>query len=100
MMDKRDIFDAVQRHASELRGYGVKRLELFGSYAGDTAGEDSDVDFLVEFNDGRGGFDDYIQSLRLLKDILGRDVDLVKKSLVKESYEDSVLGGSRVQAKL
>ena len=100
MMDKHDILDAVQRHASQLQGYGVERLELFGSYASDTADEDSDVDFLVKFKDGRGGFDDYIDSLRLLQDVLGKDVDLVKKHLVKESYKATVLGGDRVQAEL
>ena len=100
MIDKQDILKTVQHHAAELKGLGVKRLELFGSYANDTARHDSDIDFLVEFEAGRGGLDDYIQSLRLLEEILQNDVDLVKQSLIKESYKDSVLGGDRVEAKL
>ena len=99
-MDQRRVLDTVRSHADELKGLGVKRLELFGSYATNTAGEDSDVDFLVEFKDGRGGFDDYMSALHLLEDILGKEVDLVKKHLVKESYKETVLGGDRVQAKL
>jgi predicted nucleotidyltransferase len=101
-MKQREILSTVQAHADELREYGVRHLELFGSYASGQAHEASDVDFLVEFDDGRGrgGFDDYMQTLHLLENILGKDVDLVKKHLVKDQYKDTILGGSRVKAKL
>lgn len=100
VVERQSILDTVHDHADELKGFGVKRLELFGSYASGKAHDDSDVDFLVECKDGRGGFDDYMNALHLLEDILGKDVDLVKKHLVKDQYKDTILRGSRVEAKL
>ena len=99
-MGQRRAIDIVRSHADGLKSFGVKQLELFGSYASGKDHAKSDVDFLVEFKDGRGGFDDYMSALHLLEDILGKEVDLVKKHLVKESYKETVLGGDRVQAKL
>ena len=67
------IRQAVCQAAME---YPVKRVELFGSYANGTADADSDVDFLVEFNDGASLFDQgAIQAG--LHSILGHGVDVV-----------------------
>jgi hypothetical protein len=44
---------------SEIRALGVERLALFGSVLHDTAGPDSDVDFLVA-RDGAKTFDRFL----------------------------------------
>jgi len=69
--------------------FGVRRLELFGSAA--TGAFDptrSDVDFLVEFNDGRhlGALEQYFGLKEALEALLGRTVDLVEEGASSNRY--------------
>ncbi len=59
-----------------LQKYGVKRAELFGSIVRREMKEDSDIDILVEFEEGRSLLD--LVGLKLeLEELLGREVDIV-----------------------
>jgi len=68
--DKRDaILTIAARH-------GASNVRIFGSVAEGTAGEASDVDFLVDLEPGRSLFD--LGGLLMdLEDLLGRKVDVV-----------------------
>jgi uncharacterized protein len=56
--------------------YGARSIRVFGSVARGDNRADSDVDFLVEFEEGRTLFD--LIGLRLdLRELLGVDVDIV-----------------------
>ena len=49
-MTRDDILSFLKAHKQEMRrGYGVKRIGLFGSYARQAENEDSDIDIVVEF---------------------------------------------------
>jgi predicted nucleotidyltransferase len=72
---------------------GVKSLNLFGSVARDEAEENSDVDFLVEFN-RPGGLFQLLQVQYYLEDILGCAVDLGTQEALKEHLRDPVLKDS------
>lgn len=67
-----------QRQAiSEIAArHGAIRLRLFGSVARGEERVDSDVDFLVAMEEGRG-FSDYMAMAEELERLLGRKVDLV-----------------------
>jgi predicted nucleotidyltransferase len=54
---REDILNVLRSSRSLLDGFGVARLSLFGSFARDEGGEDSDVDLLVEFNRPIGLFE-------------------------------------------
>ena len=58
------------------REFGVVNLALFGSSVRDTAGPDSDVDIIVNF-DGPANSRRYFGVQFHLEDLLGRPVDLV-----------------------
>ncbi len=74
---KNEILDAIRRNQSQIRILGVKRLGLFGSFVRGEQRADSDVDLLVEFEEGQKTFDHFIQLSFLLEDLLGRKVELV-----------------------
>ena len=57
-------------------------MTLFGSFARDTAGDDSDVDVIVEF-DGPATSDRFFGVQFYLEDILGRPVDLVTETALR-----------------
>ena len=71
------------------RRYGVARLELFGSAATNAFDPDrSDVDFLVAFppDDVGSRFDRVLDLERALSDLLGREVDLVMTSALRNTW--------------
>ena len=55
--------------------YGVSRIGLFGSFASQTADDDSDIDLLVEFHRPIGFR--YMELVDYLEALLGREVDVL-----------------------
>jgi len=70
------------------RRYGVARLELFGSAAGDAFDpQRSDLDFLVEFDaDSSRLFDRFFGLKESLEALYGRPVDLVAAGSLQNPY--------------
>lgn len=66
----------LRSHLPDLReDFGVRRLAVFGSVARDAAGEDSDVDLIVEFERPIGlRFVDFADRLEA---ILGAKIDIL-----------------------
>jgi len=84
--------------ASLCQRYGVRRLELFGSGAGeDFNTETSDLDFLVEFEPLKTGeyADAYFGLLEGLQHLFGRPVDLVMPRAVENPYLLEAINRSR-----
>ena len=73
---KDEIVDVIHQNQSQIRVLGVKRVGLFGSFVRGEQRVDSDVDVLVEFEEGQRTFDHFIQLSFLLEDLLGRRVEL------------------------
>lgn len=75
--------------AALCRRFGVRSLAVFGSAVTDDFDPDrSDVDFVVEFARGPDDspFDAYFGLKEALEDLLGRPVDLVMPSAVRNPY--------------
>jgi predicted nucleotidyltransferase len=75
--NKREIFELLAKNESQLRRLGVKRCGLFGSFTRDEQNDKSDVDILVEFEEGRKNFDNFMALAFFLEDLFGRRVDLL-----------------------
>ena len=83
----------IEEHAEKVaelcRHFGVRRLDVFGSAAGDRFDPDrSDMDFLVEFDlpDPVDHAKAYFGLLSTLTDLFSRDVDLVEIRAVTNPY--------------
>lgn len=70
-MDKPAAIESVRRYADRVRrDFNVKKVILFGSYAKDTAREDSDIDVAVVFERIDGDYLDVITRLsRIRRDV-------------------------------
>jgi predicted nucleotidyltransferase len=85
VQNKASLLQELNGHANEIKNFGVKRLGLFGSFAKDiNINDDSDIDFLIEFEQGKETFDNFMELSFYLEEILGRKIELVTpKSLSK-----------------
>jgi len=61
----------------KIKSFGVKRIAIFGSLARDELREDSDIDFVVEFEEDRGDMKDFTGLIDFLETLLGRSVDIL-----------------------
>jgi hypothetical protein len=84
----------IESHRIQIRALaekrGIRNVRLFGSMARDSATPSSDVDLLVELEEGRsglalGGF------LQDVSELLGRKVDVVTENSLHMRIRDKVL---------
>ncbi len=93
----------IEKHRETLTSlcqrYGVVRLEVFGSAArgADFDPAKSDADFLVEFDkdSGLSALDQFLGFSEALERLLGRPVDLVEASAVRNPYVRATINRSK-----
>ena len=90
---RRKIIPLVASRTPQIRNlcrrHHVKRLDVFGSAVnGDFRPDESDIDFLVEFDDSPEGqrFETRFQLNEELEALFGRSVDLVDDSAIQNPY--------------
>jgi len=81
-----------------IRGYGVKRIGIFGSYVKSKQRMDSDVDILVEFEKGKKTFNNYMELKFFLEGLLKNKVDLVISESIKPELRPYILKSVRYAA--
>jgi predicted nucleotidyltransferase len=74
---KDEVFKLLRQSGSQLRRFGVGRVGVFGSFVRGDTNSESDVDILVEFEEGRKSFDNFMALAFFLEDLFGRKVDLL-----------------------
>ena len=86
--------EALRRRRDELvplaARCGARALRVFGSVARGEADEQSDVDFLVDFEPGRSLFDQ-ADLLIALEDLLGTRVDVATEAALRPRVRERVL---------
>ena len=79
----------IENHIEKLNRlcntYHVDKMYLFGSALNSTFSDKSDIDFLVKFKpfDLAEYFDNYMNFKENLKNLLGRDIDLLEEQTLK-----------------
>ncbi len=76
-MKKKVLLKKIQAENETIKGFGISRLGLFGSYVRNEATKESDVDLLVEFLDGKKNYDNFIHLAFFLEKVLKKKVDLL-----------------------
>lgn len=91
-MSGRDkIIKEIRNNAKEINAFGVKRIGLFGSYAGGRHNAGSDIDILVEFAKAKKEFDNYMELKFYLEALFHRRIDLVIKDALKPRIRRNIL---------
>ena len=84
-----EILRTLEQNAPAIRRHGVRSLGLFGSHARGTAAEQSDLDFVVEFE--TKSFDAYMNLKAFLEQLFSGRVDLVLKDTIKPQLQERIL---------
>ena len=83
-MTRNEILDFLRTHKAELKEvYGVQEIILFGSYARQTARDDSDIDIAVEIDEVKKTLTNFFGLKRHLEEELGKRIDLGIKGAMK-----------------
>jgi predicted nucleotidyltransferase len=85
-----DIISRLEAHRATLEKLNVKKLYLFGSIARGEATDQSDADFLLEYDRPFGLFQ-LVAVGNYLEKILGRPIDLGTEVSLKEGFRESVM---------
>ena len=89
-MNKDDVIARLQEHRPEFEALGVDHLCLFGSFARDDTGPESDVDLVVTFNPtARPGLK-VVRVHRRLEEILDRRVDLLRAPVRRPALQQTI----------
>ncbi|MBI5149728.1 MAG: nucleotidyltransferase family protein [Candidatus Omnitrophica bacterium] len=79
MLTKNDVITILKREQPFLKkNFGVKKIAIFGSFANNTASQNSDVDILLEFKKPLGL--KFIHLTDYLDSKLGRKTDILTKA--------------------
>ena len=90
-MSTEDLLQRLRALKSQIKArFRVRELELFGSFAREGQGDRSDIDVLVDFEEGADLFD--MAGLALfLEEELQQDIDVVPKRALRAELREAVL---------
>ncbi len=93
MNTKKEILDFLQiNHQYIIEKYHITKLGLFGSFARDEQTANSDVDLLIEIEDGTKNIHDLKVSLNdYLSKAFNRSVDLAREKYLKPYAKELIL---------
>lgn len=85
------VSEAVAAEIRQLgERYGIHNIRIFGSSARGEAGPESDIDLLVEYVPGHGGFA-FVDFCDAVEQLLRRKVDVVTEKSLHPVIRDKVL---------
>ncbi len=90
MKTRKELEETLKKHKPFLgEKFKVKNIGIFGSYIRGEESEKSDVDVLVEFYAPIGW--KFVDLKEFLKEILGKEIDLVTVRALKPQLKDKIL---------
>jgi hypothetical protein len=90
-LSKKKIFKILRNNKKKLKEYHVVKLGIFGSFLRNEDTTESDIDFIVEFEEGEKNFENYIELAFYLEDLLQRKIDLLTLEALSPYMKDKIL---------
>lgn len=94
-LSKENIIQFLKLNKAHIQSkFGVLSIGLMGSYARDEQTADSDIDFIVEFDDENfskiAGLADFLETAFVKKVDVIRKTDTMRKSLILRSNTEAI----------
>jgi predicted nucleotidyltransferase len=81
-MERSEAVARLKEHETELKRLGVLHLYLFGSTARGEARDDSDIDILFDYEEGKFGLFDLMEVQERASCVLGRKADATTRDSI------------------
>jgi uncharacterized protein len=88
---KEYILQSLENNKERFMQFGVSKLGVFGSVARNESNEQSDIDFIVDFEPGKKNYKNFIRTYYLLNEIFQRKIDLLTEKSLKPYMRDKIL---------
>jgi predicted nucleotidyltransferase len=85
------IINTLNTDKQVLKNFHLARIGLFGSVARGTQNENSDLDFLIEFEEGYKNFKNFMKIAIYLEEHFGENFDMVTKESLTPFIYSSIL---------
>lgn len=79
VQNKAQLIHLLLENQEHIKAFGVHQLGLFGSFVRDEATPSSDVDFLVDFEEGKKKFNNLFYLSEYLTTLTGRKVEVLTR---------------------
>ncbi len=89
MLALENIIETIKQNRDEIKSFGVTKLGVFGSVVRTENTDESDIDFLVQFE--KETFRSFMGLCFFLEDLFQREIDLVIEGSIKDRLRDRIL---------
>ena len=90
-VDQKFVFRTIESNKPALSAFGIDKLGLFGSFARNQQTENSDIDILVEFTQGKKNADSFLDLAFFLETILHKKVDLLTPEALTPGMKSRIM---------
>jgi uncharacterized protein len=90
MVTKKIILDSLQENKHKLKSFGIKQLGLFGSFVRNQANDNSDIDILIVFENGKKNINNLLNAHAYLESLFGRKTELITEDSMSEYFKKSI----------
>ncbi|TGK17616.1 nucleotidyltransferase [Leptospira stimsonii] len=90
-MDRAQVLENIRKNIEIIHSFGIDSIGLFGSVARNENSQNSDLDILVNYQDGKLILDSYMDLKFFIESLFQCKVDLVTKSSIKPYLRERIL---------
>lgn len=76
-MSKDSVLKVLENNKLKMNQFGVKRIGIFGSYARGEQTDNSDIDLLVEFEQGKKSYRNLLKLYEFAEGLFKKKIDVV-----------------------
>ena len=86
-----EILKKLNDNMTNIEKFHVSKIGLFSSYVRNEQNDGSDVDILVEFEEGQETFDNYMDLKFYLEELFNSEVDVVIINSIKPALKTAIM---------
>lgn len=87
----KEIMKILNENMTSIDKFHISKMGVFGSFVRNEQNAESDVDILVEFEEGQETFDNYMDLKFYLEELFDREVDVVIINSIKPSLKNAIM---------
>lgn len=92
MVNKDYILSTLKSHKKGFSKYGVSKIGLFGSYLYNKQSDKSDIDLLIEFEDQKDSFDNFMNIYDMVENLFqNKQIEIVTRNRLSKYIGPKIL---------